>query len=82
MAFFSFNSRFRKFTHLLSSINSARTAPVEMTGLEPVASAVQGRRSPELHPHFWVVGLTGFEPVTPALSAQCSNHLSYSLGQH
>jgi hypothetical protein len=24
-----------------------------------------------------VVGLTGFEPVTPALSAQCSNHLSY-----
>jgi hypothetical protein len=26
---------------------------------------------------FGVVGLTGFEPVTPALSAQCSNHLSY-----
>ena len=26
---------------------------------------------------FKVVGLTGFEPVTPALSAQCSNHLSY-----
>ena len=24
-----------------------------------------------------VVGLTGFEPVTPALSAQCSNQLSY-----
>ena len=23
------------------------------------------------------VGLTGLEPVTPALSAQCSNHLSY-----
>ena len=23
------------------------------------------------------VGLTGFEPVTPALSAQCSNQLSY-----
>ena len=25
----------------------------------------------------WLVGLTGFEPVTPALSAQCSNQLSY-----
>ena len=23
------------------------------------------------------VGLSGFEPLTPALSAQCSNHLSY-----
>ena len=24
-----------------------------------------------------MVGMTGLEPVTPALSAQCSNHLSY-----
>jgi hypothetical protein len=29
---------------------------------------------------FWGVGLTGFEPVTPALSAQCSNQLSYRPG--
>ncbi len=28
-------------------------------------------------PFLGVVGLTGFEPVTPALSAQCSNQLSY-----
>ena len=28
----------------------------------------------------WLVGLTGFEPVTPALSAQCSNQLSYKPG--
>ena len=28
-------------------------------------------------PYGGVVGLTGFEPVTPALSAQCSNQLSY-----
>ncbi len=28
-------------------------------------------------PYLGVVGLTGFEPVTPALSAQCSNQLSY-----
>ena len=28
-------------------------------------------------PYCGVVGLTGFEPVTPALSAQCSNQLSY-----
>jgi hypothetical protein len=27
------------------------------------------------------VGLTGFEPVTPALSAQCSNQLSYKPGE-
>jgi hypothetical protein len=27
--------------------------------------------------HLGLVGLTGFEPVTPALSAQCSNQLSY-----
>ena len=25
-----------------------------------------------------MVGMTGLEPVTPALSAQCSNHLSYT----
>ena len=24
-----------------------------------------------------MVGLSGFEPLTPALSAQCSNQLSY-----
>ena len=29
-----------------------------------------------------VVGLTGFEPVTPALSAQCSNQLSYKPFRH
>ena len=29
-----------------------------------------------------VVGLTGFEPVTPALSAQCSNQLSYKPYRH
>ena len=28
-----------------------------------------------------IVGLTGFEPVTPALSAQCSNQLSYRPGE-
>ena len=27
--------------------------------------------------HLSVVGLSGFEPLTPALSAQCSNRLSY-----
>ena len=26
----------------------------------------------------YLVGITGLEPVTPALSAQCSNHLSYT----
>lgn len=51
-----------------------------MAGLEPATFALQRRCSPtELHPQDLpgLVGLTGFEPVTPALSAQCSNQLSY-----
>jgi hypothetical protein len=28
------------------------------------------------------VGLSGFEPLTPALSAQCSNQLSYRPAEH
>jgi hypothetical protein len=52
--------------------------PVEMTGIEPVAFALQRRCSPaELHPRETQVGLTGLEPVTPVLSGLCSNQLSY-----
>jgi hypothetical protein len=29
-----------------------------------------------------MVGLSGLEPLTPALSAQCSNHLSYRPESH
>ena len=51
---------------------------VEMTGIEPVAFALQRRCSPaELHPRETRVGLTGLEPVTPVLSGLCSNQLSY-----
>jgi hypothetical protein len=49
-----------------------------MTGIEPVAFALQRRCSPaELHPREIQVGLTGLEPVTPVLSGLCSNQLSY-----
>ena len=53
---------------------------VEMAGFEPATFALQTRCSPtELHPQNFLglVGLTGFEPVTPVLSGLCSNQLSY-----
>ena len=58
-------------------------------GLEPRPPPCKGGALPaELHPRtsyarfftlaiLRTVGLTGFEPLTPALSAQCSNQLSY-----
>ena len=51
---------------------------VEPNGVEPLTSCVQGRRSTN-----WamapckMVGLSGLEPLTPALSTRCSNQLSY-----
>ncbi len=51
-----------------------------MAGFEPATFALQTRCSPtELHPQDFLglVGLTGFEPVTPVLSGLCSNQLSY-----
>src|SRR5436190_21612732 len=68
---------FNKFslTPKLASTNS-----VEMAGFEPATFALQTRCSPtELHPQNFLglVGLTGFEPVTPVLSGLCSNQLSY-----
>ena len=56
------------------------TTSVEMAGFEPATFALQTRCSPtELHPQDFLglVGLTGFEPVTPVLSGLCSNQLSY-----
>ena len=56
------------------------TTSVEMAGFEPATFALQRRCSPtELHPQEFLglVGLTGFEPVTPVLSGLCSNQLSY-----
>jgi hypothetical protein len=46
--------------------------------LNPRPSPCKGAALPLSYiPKPLLVGLTGFEPVTPALSAQCSNHLSY-----
>ena len=66
---------------------------VEISGIEPLTSCVQGRRSPSwaispCHRLFitlftfithsvWVVGLSGLEPPTSPLSGVRSNHLSY-----
>jgi hypothetical protein len=70
---------------LQTSIHPFSHNPVEMTGFEPVAFALQRRCSPaELHPRALPenqVGLTGFEPVTPVLSGLCSNQLSYRPAQ-
>ncbi len=54
---------------------------VEMTGFEPVTSALQTRRSPtELHPREAASGMRvlGFEPRTSALSELRSSQLSYT----
>src|SRR5215475_3606964 len=64
------------FSHSKYSITNS----VEMAGFEPATFALQRRCSPtELHPQnlLGLVGLTGFEPVTPVLSGLCSNRLSY-----
>ena len=51
---------------------------VEVNGIEPMASCVQGRRSPNwATPPYFVVGLDGFEPSTSRLSGVRSNQLSY-----
>ena len=51
---------------------------VRDVGLKPTASCAQSTRSSqtELIPDI-MVGIGGFEPPTPALSARCSDQLSY-----
>ena len=68
------------FSHSNNNLLTIYELSVEMAGFEPATFALQRRCSPtELHPQDLLgrVGLTGLEPVTPALSAQCSNQLSY-----
>jgi hypothetical protein len=48
--------------------------PIQFLMCQPATSA---RRLPAPAPRAKPVGLSGFEPLTPALSAQCSNRLSY-----
>ena len=57
---------------------------VESTGIEPVTSCLQGRRSPSwanppsgIHFKRIVVGQNGLEPSTSRLSVVCSSQLSY-----
>ena len=50
---------------------------MEMRGFEPLASAVQRRRSSHLSYIPKTMGLRGLEPRTPPLSEVCSNQLSY-----
>ena len=64
--------------YLLASKAYLAFIVVEPNGVEPLTSCVQGRRSTN-----WamapckMVGLSGLEPLTPALSTRCSNQLSY-----
>ena len=53
---------------------------VEISGIEPLTSCLQGRRSPSWAkpPYcFEVVGQNGLEPSTSRLSVVCSSQLSY-----
>ena len=54
---------------------------VEISGIEPLTSCLQGRRSPSWakppYPFFEVVGQNGLEPSTSRLSVVCSSQLSY-----
>ena len=51
---------------------------VELAGVEPATSCLQGRRSSQLsYSPKWKVGLEGVEPSTSRLSGVRSNHLSY-----
>jgi hypothetical protein len=52
---------------------------VELIGVEPMTSCLQGRRSSQLSysPNTSDVGLGGVEPPTSRLSGVRSNHLSY-----
>jgi hypothetical protein len=65
------------FTRLYSFPHSGGDEGIRTPGLRRAKAALSHLSYiPKLFT-FGVVGLTGFEPVTPALSAQCSNHLSY-----
>jgi hypothetical protein len=65
------------FTRLCSFPHSGGDEGIRTPGLRRAKAALSHLSYiPKLFT-FGVVGLTGFEPVTPALSAQCSNHLSY-----
>ena len=53
---------------------------VETSGIEPLTSCVQSRRSPiwAKPPKYLIeVGKTGFEPATPWSQTKCSTKLSY-----
>ena len=62
---------------LVASVNFL----VEISGIEPLTSCLQGRRSPSWAkpPYFAseVVGQNGLEPSTSRLSVVCSSQLSY-----
>ena len=51
---------------------------MELSGIEPLTSCVQGRRSPSwANSPYMLVGLPGLEPGTSPLSGVHSNQLSY-----
>ena len=65
-------------------VKKQKSFAVELTGIEPATSSVQGKRSPNWATAPWTkwmaedqVGLRGLEPRTSSLSGMRSNHLSY-----
>ena len=70
-----------RLTNFLSLQNLHQRTQWRWRDLNPRPSPCKGAALPLSYipriPGLGSVGLTGFEPVTPALSAQCSNQLSY-----
>ena len=69
---------------LFQSTSYLSSCVVEISGIEPLTSCLQGRRSPSWAkpPYFHltifeVVGQNGLEPSTSRLSVVCSSQLSY-----
>ena len=66
------------------SANATKNQMVDLSGIEPLTSWMQIRRSPSWAkgPHLRVmVGLVRLELTTPPLSRVCSNQLSYKPAQ-
>ena len=67
---------------------TTRTSLVEVNGIEPMASCVQGRRSPSwatppvAHLLIRMVGLDGFEPSASRLSGVRSNQTELQAPKH
>ena len=75
------NLFFKKLSEASTFVGTSINLLVEISGIEPLTSCLQGRRSPSwAKPPYLreeVVGQNGLEPSTSRLSVVCSSQLSY-----